>query len=502
MAKMSARFVIRGGKVCDGLGGEPIAKDILIEGGRIAEVGESGCFDAVDATRIDASGLLTAPGFIDAHSHGDLEKLKHPENRSKLLQGITTEVDGNCGSSPSCVNDKVRDWSWEDLAGYVRAVNECGCSTNTVALCGHNSGRQQIMGNRATPADAAEIAAMRRRIEHAFEHGAAGWSTGLTYFPGKFSDTAELKVLSEATRGTRRVYATHLRSEGDSLIESVKEAAEVARAGSGRLQLSHLKTIFPRNFHKIDALLETIEEARTSGLTVYADRYPYLYSSTQIVQTLPDPYFRDPDVAEKLRASTAFQDEITAALRHSPRDLPSTIILSKRRTLAEIAAEEGVSVERACMREIMAPGKCSAAYLCMSADNLRRILALPWVCCGTDAISMQLDEPGASGHPRSVGSFPRFFRMVSEMCGIGEAVRRMTSLPAQIFSIPERGQIRRGYVADLVIFDAEKFDSHAGFRGEEPAPIGVRRVIVGGRTAWDAAQPETVGCFGRYIAIG
>ena len=498
---MFGKIVISGGKVCDGLGGEPREQDILIDGGRIADVGEPGCFDAVDAERIDATGLVTAPGFIDAHSHGDLAKLKYPENRSKLLQGITTEVDGNCGSSPSCVPDKARDWSWDDLPGYIRAVNDCGCSTNTVALCGHNSIRQQIMGNRATPADAAEISAMRRRIEHAFKHGAAGWSTGLMYFPGKFSDTAELKALSEATRGTRRVYTTHLRSEGDSLIESVKEAAEIAHADSGLLQLSHLKTIFPRNFHKIDELLETIEVARASGLTIYADRYPYVYSSTQIAQTLPDPYFRDPDIAAKLRASEAFQDEVTEALRRSPRDLPSTIILSKRRTLAEIAEEEGISVERACMREIMAPEKVNAAYLCMSEDNLRRILSQPWVCCGSDGISMQLDEPGDGGHPRSVGSFPRFFRMVSEMCGIGEAVRRMTSLPAGIFSIPERGIIRRGYVADLVIFDADKLDSHAGFRGEELAPVGIRRVIVSGRTAWNTAQPGTVGRFGRFIAI-
>ena len=498
---MCGKVVICGGKVCDGLGGDPVAMDILVDGGRIADVGEPGTFDAADAERIDATGLVTAPGFIDAHSHGDLAKLKYPENRSKLLQGITTEVDGNCGSAPSCVPGKVRDLCWEDLAGYARAVNDCGCSTNTIALCGHNSVREQTMGNSSAKADKAAVATMRKSIESAFEAGAAGWSTGLMYFPGKFSDTAELNALSELTRGTHRVYATHLRSEGDDLIVAVKEAAEIAHAGSGLLQLSHLKTLFPRNFHKLDELLETIEAARASGLTIYADRYPYVYSSTQIGQTLPEPYFRDPDIAAKLRTSEAFQDEVTEALRHSPRDLPTTIILSKRRTLAEIAENEHISVERACMREIMSPGKVNAAYLCMSDDNLRRILALPWVCCGTDGISMQLDEPGECGHPRSVGSFPRFFRMVSELCGIGEAVRRMTSLPAGIFSIPERGIIRRGYVADLVIFDAGKFDSHAGFRGEELAPIGLRRVIVGGRTAWNAAQPDTVGRFGRFIAI-
>ncbi len=498
---ISDRIVIRGGNVCDGTGSEPIAKDILVDGGKIADIGEPGSFDASDAERIDATGLLTAPGFIDAHSHGDLAKLKYPENRSKLLQGVTTEVDGNCGSAPSCVSGKVRDLCWNDLAGYAKAVNDCGCSTNTVALCGHNSVREQTMGNRSAKADKTEIATMRKCFESAYEAGAAGWSTGLMYFPGKFSDTTELNALSELTRDTRRVYATHLRSEGDDLISAVKEAAEIAHAGSGLLQLSHLKTLFPRNFHKIDELLETIEAARSSGLKICADRYPYVYSSTQIAQTLPDPYFRDPEIAAKLRASEAFQDEVTEALRRSPRDLPTTIILSKRRTLAEIAEEEGIGVERACMREIMSPVKVNAAYLCMSEDNLRRILALPWVCCGTDGISMQLDEPGECGHPRSVGSFPRFFRMVSEMCGVGEAVRRMTSLPGEIFRIPDRGLIRRGYVADLVIFNPEKLDSHAGFRGEDSAPIGVRQVIVGGRTAWNAAHPDTVGRFGRFLAI-
>ncbi len=496
---MTDKMLILGGKVCDGTGSEPCAQDILVENGRIAAVGEPGSLDAADAERVDASGLLTAPGFIDAHSHGDLTKLKFPENRSKLFQGITTEVDGNCGSAPSCVPGQVNDWSWEDLAGYAKAVNACQCSTNTVALCGHNAVRQATMGNRGVPADADEIAAMRGRIERAFEAGAAGWSTGLTYFPGKFSDTAELKALSETTRGTRRVYATHMRSEGDDLIAAVQEAAEVARAGSDFLQISHLKTIFPRNFHKIDALLETIEAERASGLTIYSDRYPYVYSSTLIIQTLPEPYFRDPEVSAKLRASESFQDEITEALRHSPRDLPSTIILSKRRTLAEIAEEDGISVERACMREIMTPGKVSAAYLCMSGENLKRILAQPWVCCGSDAVSMQLDDPASGGHPRSVGTFPRFFRLVSEMCGVGEAVRRMTSQPAKIFGIPERGLIKRGYIADLVVFNPETYDSHAGFRGEDPMPIGVSRVIVGGHTAWDAAKPESVGRYGRFL---
>ena len=498
---MTDRMVIYGGKVCDGSGAEPRELDILIEGSRIAEVGAPGSFAAAEAEQIDASGLLTVPGFIDAHSHGERAKLRFPENRSKLLQGITTEVDGNCGVSWSCIPYELDGkWRWEGLAGYAETVNRNGCATNTVVLCGHNSIREKVMGRRNALAGADELAAMRKFLERALAEGAAGWTTGLTYFPGKFSDTAELTALGAVTRGTKRVYATHMRSEGDDLIAAVREAIEIAKAGSGILEVSHLKTIFPRNFHKIDELFETLEAARASGLTIYADRYPYVYSSTLISQTLPEPYFRDPEIAAKLRASEAFRDEITEALKHSPRDLPTTIIIKKKRTLAQIAEADGISVERACMREIMERSG-SAAFLCMSEANMRRILSQPWVCCGTDSVSMQLDDPAYISHPRSVGSFPRFFRVVSEMCGVGEAVRRMTALPAEIFGIPDRGLIRRGYVADLALIEGDKFDSHAGFRGEDPFPVGIRRVIVSGRTAWSAEKPESVGRHGRFLAI-
>ena len=167
--------------------------------------------------------------------------------------------------------------------------------------------------------------------------------------------------------------------------------------------------------------------------------------------------------------------------------------------LTEIAAEEGISVERAAMNLIMENPNAFVAYRCMSPDNLKRILSAPWVCAGSDGVSMPLDDPANIGHPRSVGTFPRFFRMVAAGFGVGEAVRRMTFLPAQIFRIPDRGLIRRGYVADLVIFDAEKFDSQAGFRGEDPMPSGVARVLVAGKQAWSADSPERVGRFGRYL---
>ena len=491
--------IIRGGLVCDGTGVPPAAQDILIFGDRIADLGAPGAFDAVSAPVIEAAGQMVAPGFIDAHSHGDSVRFRYPANRTKLLQGVTTEVIGNCGSSASCIPGEAGGQKWNDLAEYAAAVNRTGFSTNTVALCGHNSLRRKVMGNAARKAEPGEIGQMRQLLEEALAAGAAGSTTGLTYFPGKFSDTAELTALSSALKGSFRIHATHMRSEGDTLMEAVEEAVEVANAGSGRLEISHLKTIFPRNFHKIDSLLDRLNRLRADGMDLHADRYPYVYSSTRIGQILPPPYDRDPDLGTKLRSSESFRAEVTEALKSSPRDLPTTILMAKGKTLAEIAAENGWTVEAAGLQALLENPEQNAAYLCMSADNMKRILAQEWVCAGSDGLTMPLDDPNAGGHPRSVGTFPTFFRMVSGMTSVQEAVRRMTSLPAEIFRIAERGTIRKGYFADLVLFDPAKYDSAAGFDGGNPMPSGVACVIVNGQTAWTAAEPEKTGRYGRFL---
>jgi N-acyl-D-aspartate/D-glutamate deacylase len=236
-------------------------------------------------------------------------------------------------------------------------------------------------------------------------------------------------------------------------------------------------------------------------MDLHADRYPYVHSSTRIGQILPDPYDKDTEITAKLRASSDFCDEITAALKNSPRDLATTILISRNRTLAEIAAEKGISIEVAAMEILRESAEQQAAYLCMSPDNLQRILALPYVCAGTDGISYQLDEPDGSGHPRSVGTFPKFYQLVSKLSSTGEAVRRMTGLPATVFRIPERGFVRKNYIADLVIFDEKKLDSAADFSREKLLPSGIDKVLVAGVIAWDAAAPEKVGDGGRFIAV-
>lgn len=492
--------VIFNGMICDGSGKAPEPKDLLLKDGRIVDVVNPGALADSDAIKIDAAGKVIAPGFIDVHAHGDTRKLRYPERRSALLQGITTEVDGNCGQGASCVPGESDGFHWNNIEEYSRIIDGLKCSVNTVILAGHNSIRQHVMGSRSDLADDNEIKAMQKLLEKALESGAAGWSTGLTYFPGKFSDKAELKALSRITYGTEKIYATHIRSEGDDLFNALQEAVNVAKAGSNRLQISHLKTIFPRNFHKIDRLLEMIEAERMR-MDLHCDRYPYIYSSTRIGQILPEPYDKIVDIQEQLRSSEAFRKEVVSALKNSPRDLKTTIVISENRTLAEIAEEKNCSVEQVGMEYLMQNPGQSAAYLCMSEDNLNRILSQPYVCAGSDGIACQLDDPAQEGHPRAVGSFPKFYHLVSQMSSIGEAIRRMTALPATVFRIPDRGFIRKGYFADLVIFDPEKLDSLADFSRNDLFPKGIDKVIVNGQIAWNSAAPEQIGRHGRFIAV-
>ena len=492
--------VILNGMVCDGSGSAPEPKDLLLKDGRIIDIVPRGGLEQCDAEKIDASGKIVAPGFIDVHAHGDTRKLQFPERRSLILQGVTTEVDGNCGSGVSCVPGTAGEFKWQNIDEYARIINDLKISVNTVVLAGHNAIRRSVMGDRPDKASPEEIKSMRKLLETALSSGAAGWSSGLTYFPGKFSDTDELKALSQVTAGSEKIYATHMRSEGDDLFNAVDEAVEVAKAGSRRLQISHLKTIFPRNFNKIDRLLEMIETQR-AVIDIHADRYPYIYSSTVIRQILPPPYDKMGDIKDRLCASEDFRDEVTAALKNSPRDLSTTILISRNMTLAEIALEKGIAVERAAMEILMENPASSAAYLCMSETNLKRILALPYVCAGSDGISCQLDDPAADGHPRAIGTFPRFYNLVSKMCSIGETIHKMTGLPATVFRIPERGFIRRNYIADLVIFDAEKLDSTAGFSRKNMLPQGIDKVLVNGQIAWNSAEPEKIGRAGRFITV-
>ena len=492
------KFIIKNGKICDGISNTLKDCDILVENGKISDIAENISFDCVT---VDAGGKIVAPGFIDAHAHDEVQILEHPEIRTKLFQGVTTLVNGNCGISQHCVSFDNGKFKWDNFEQYIDLLNSVNPAVNNVFLAGHNDIRRVCMDDCNRAANADEIKKMQNLLHSLLDSGAAGFSSGLTYFPGKFAEKNEMQALSSTLKGTNKIYVSHIRDEGDDILNALDEALSIAEAGNCRFQFSHMKTMFQRNWHKLDALLEKIEQAQKSGFDITADRYPYIYSATSLHQILPMPYFKNEEISAYLRESEAHRNEVEKALTNSPRDLKSTILAGYNKTIGEMAAEENCSCEHIAMKCLTENNLQRAAYLAMSPDNLQKILSMPYVAAGSDGISWQLDIPGNFVHPRAAGSFPVFFRMVCAQQGICEAVRRMTSLPASIFNIPQRGALKKGYFADIVIFDADRYDSNAAFDGSAQMPTGIDKVIVNGTLAFDSSNPENITRAGSFVAI-
>ena len=512
-------FLIRGARVYDGLAGAAVAADVAVADGRIAAVAAPGSLTAAGHKVVDGSGLALAPGFIDVHAHSDITITLDPDADSRLAQGTTTEVIGNCGSSnwcdalePELLGESPR--RWHSCREYIALLAELRPAVNIVGLCGHNTLRMRVMGFADRPATPAEVAEMKRLLAEALATGAAGFSSGLWYIPGRYSETAEVCEIASALRGTGKIYTTHMRSEGDRLLEAVEEAKTIAAAGDGRLQVSHMKTMGEANWSKLDDLFASLDEGRRRGLRITADRYPYVHCGLAFRMVMPEPFAAIADIAGYIRASA----DNRAALRDALADHPfvpfdrivvcNTYAEADREllglTLPEFARRRGVSVLDQCMELLENRPDTFAAFQMMSEENLARILAQPYVVAGSDGYALPFDGnlPMTHPHPRDFGTQPRFFRAVSRSSSPGEAIRRMTSLPAELFRIPDRGVIAPGKVADLVLFDEEEFDVAVDFRRPETPARGVKRVWIAGHGAYDGREPQTRGRrYGAFLPI-
>ncbi len=508
--------------IVDGTGSPARGGEVLIVDGSIARVSyRRGGIGAASAPVFDGRGLMLTPGFIDAHGHSDMSLLAAPEAVGKISQGITSEVAGNCGLSPFPVTDLNRDhlealWrgydvriTWSDYVGYRRELLRRAPAINLYSQCGHNTLRAAVAGYEKEALSSAELNAMKCLLLRELQSGAVGFSTGLLYTPGVFSTSDELVALLRVLTPFLRVYTTHLRSEGNRLIESVEESVRLCReSGQRYLHLSHLKTAGAANHHKIDELLELIRRDREDGrLTITADRYPYIESLTQLSVTLPDPYDKMDDVSlmSFLQDDANFQT-VAAALQaqgderlHRIR-LVSTGYLPFKRyiglkflDISNICLRSASSLIAELLRRD-APG-AMAAFCGMSVENLRRILHLPFVACGTDESARpQSFELGVS-HPRGFGSMPRFIRMLTdEDFSFEAAVARVTSLPARIFNLSNRGSVAEDMAADLVLLDPDRFYSEANFSQPHELASGVAAVWVNGKLKY---QPDA----GRGCAI-
>ena len=509
---MDFDFLFCGATVFDGSGAKPFTADVGVRGETIAAVGDLARAEARE--RRDARGLWLTPGLIDAHTHSDAFLLLEPMCPSKLAQGVTTEIGGQCGGSAAPRLNGARlpsDWeaqtypprpghagpgpNWGTVADYRVCLEAARPATNLILFAGHNTIRKGVMGDAPRPATADEVAQMARVLEQALDEGAWGLTTGLVYHPGVHSAPGEVLALAGACARRGGMYATHMRSEGDRLLEAIDEVLALVRATGIRAQISHLKTSGRANWRKAEAAIGKIEAARAEGLWLHSDRYPYLSAGTDLDIVLPDwaaaggnaailAHLDDPADARRIAA------ELDASGR-DPREVmvggtwaPETRPLSGR-TLAEVMAAWGCSFGEAAVRILRADrSRTGAFFFGMCEDNLLKILARPWVMPGSDA---SLRAPwGPLGrdwpHPRAYGTHPRFFRTLTERLGLPpeEAFRRMTGLPAHAFAIPRRGLVKEGYFADLALIDPAAWRDAADYAHPHRFATGVDTVLVNG----------------------
>ncbi len=529
------RTLIENGLIVDGSGREAFPGTLVIEGDRIADVfmgdarlrqgfgAAGGAFDLV----VDAAGCLVTPGFIDSHSHSDAYLVVEPDAPSKLSQGITTELNGQCGGSVSPRYGEARlsgDWAsilgesltWRSLAEYREALEAAKPSINTVQFIGHNTLRSSVVGYRGRAATDDELKEMCELLARELDDGGWGLTTGLIYQPGKYSTPAEVTALAKVAAERGGFYATHMRSEGDRIIEAIDEVIDLVRATGIRAEISHLKTSGRRNWEKIDAVLEKLQGAVDMGLLLGSDRYPFCAAGTDLDVVLPDWAGEGGAPAEMERlASPRDRARIVEELDAQGRDWSGVMVggvwhqenrqLSGR-TVAEItdgAASGATAGEIVC--EILERDQCrtGAFFFGMCEENLEKIYAMPWIVPGSDASlrapwgPLGADHP----HPRAYGTMPEFFRRVAAKCGREAAVARMTSVPAERFGISGRGVLKTGAFADVAVWREAEFRNTATYAKSHSFCVGMEKVFVNGALAYDSGTFTHAGT-GRFLERG
>lgn len=514
--------VIRQGTVVDGTGAAAYVADVAVQGERIAAIGDLAQADA--RVTIPAQGAIVCPGFIDVHSHSDTYLLIEPDAPSKLSQGITTEINGQCGGSaaPRLGGAKLpSDWSsrmypslkqtpvsqpgptWSTLSEYRALFEAVKPAINTIQFVGHNTLRAGVMGYEPRSATADEVAVMQQRLEQALDEGGWGLTTGLLYQPGKHAHPAEIEALARTVAARGGMYATHMRSEGDYLLESVDEVLTLARETGIRVQISHVKTAGRSNWFKMDAVLEKLNAARDEGVWLHSDRYPYTAAGTDLDIVLPEWASAGGNaVILKTLRDPALRIRVEAELNASGRDWSEVMVGGcwsdetrpyQGARIAELSVKLALSPGEVVCRIIDADGcRTGAFFFGMSEDNLRKIYAQPWIMPGSDA---SLRAPwGVLGadwpHPRAYGTMGRFYRMMTgktgqDLASCEATVRRMTSLPAQAFGIDQRGVIQCGNYADIVVFDAATFSDRATYHAPHQYCTGIQQVLVNGCVSYD-----------------
>lgn len=506
-------LVFQNCRIVDGTGSPWYRGDVGVRNGKIESIGDLSRDQA--AKRIDVAGHVLSPGFVDIHSHDDVSVVYNRRSDVKVHQGITTQVVGNCGHSAAPVKpqslsdlrkaiylidpDPEFPWDWQSMEDYFDVVDAGGTSCNVVGLIGHINLRATHVGFEDRPATPDEIAAMQDAIAQAMGEGAAGMSTGMVYAPGRYGRTDELISLCETVRECGGFYATHMRGYHHELLDSVRETIEIGERSGAPVQISHHISVGRENWHNMSQSFELIEAARRRGVDVTVDVYPYPAGSANLSQLIGGwaheggvdqlvDRIQSPEVRERIRR------EWKESPFWSPEDIMVASVVTDGnlevvgKRLDEIAQMRGQEViDLLCDLVIAEHNNVNMVAFVQLEDNVRLNLKHPLTALGTDGLPIKEFGHGHP-HPRAYAAFPRmlakFVREESLLC-IEEAIRKMTSFPARKAGIKDRGIIREGMAADLVIFDPEAIQEEATFTDPHHFPTGIDYVVVNGQIVVD-----------------
>ncbi len=488
-------LIIRGGTLIDGSGDAAFVSDIGIIGQRIVKIGR---LNGTQAERIiEAKGLIVAPGFIDVHTHCDRSIASDPGAVNYVLQGVTTVIGGNCGGHPYPLSD------------LKEKISAQGIALNFGSLIGHNTIRRNVMGFSMEAPTAEQIEQMKALITQEMEAGGLGLSTGLSYLPGIYSRTDELVKLAAAVAPYHGVYATHLRDQGQNIRTAIEEAITIGKLNGIQVQISHIKLSEDSVWGELDRITEPVEEALKQGVTVYLDQYPYTATSSGFTSSFPSWAFEggqerflerldDPEMFERIRqyilqrrlSSVRGIDKLETIYIASCRAEPGFQGKNLREILAERGEDTSIDNAARLIIEIQKRGGAQGVFFQMDEADVENLMGLEYVMHASDG---GIQTPGQGvPHPRNYGTFPRIIaRYVRErgVLKLDEAIRKMTSLPAEAFQITDRGLLKEDFYADITIFDFQQFADQATFEDPHQFSRGLNYVIVNGEIVVEQNQP-------------
>ncbi|TAJ69459.1 MAG: D-aminoacylase [Phenylobacterium sp.] len=515
-------LMVRGGEIYDGSGGAPVKGDVAINGDRIVCVGAC---PGTAAKTVDAHGKAVAPGFINMLSWSNDSLMQDGRGQSELRQGVTLEVMGE-GTSMGPLTPEMKRLeaqrqgdikypiTWTTLDEYLRVLEKKGVSVNVASFVGAATVRVNVLGESDVDPTPAQLAQMRGLVVKAMEDGALGVGSSLIYAPGTFAETDELVALVTEAGRCGGMYISHMRSEGARLLEATDEVIDISRRSGAPAEIYHLKAAGRDNWGKMDAAIGRIEAARASGLRITADMYTYPASSTGLDAAMPtwvqaggveawigrlkDPATRARVIEEMRSGSPTFEnlqrgagaDGTLLVGFKNPKLKPLT-----GKTLAQVAKDRGVSPEDAAIDLVIEDGsRVQVVYFSMSEANVARQVTLPYMSFGSDAEAQAPEDPFtlSSTHPRAYGNFARLLAKYvrdEKRLSLGEAVRKLSALPAHNLGLHERGELKVGNYADVVVFDPAKIQDHATFEKPHQFSTGVSEVVVNGQLALANGEP-------------